>query len=126
MEAGFVLGLITGLTYGLLAVGIVLIFKANRFINLAHAQLGAVSALLLARLVLSNHWSWWTAFPTVVAVGVVTGLLIERVVVRPMLARKRNGVSLLLVTIGVAQLLLALTYVKGVNPSTTDLYRKGY
>ena len=40
MTAGLVLGFITGLTYGLLAVGIVLIFRANRFINMAHAQLG--------------------------------------------------------------------------------------
>ena len=106
MEAGFVLGIITGLTYGLLAVGIVLIFKANRFINLAHAQLGALSALLLGRFVLDDGWSWWVAFPVVLAVGVGTGLLIERLVVRPMLERKRHGVSLLLVSIGVAQILL--------------------
>src|SRR2546421_4542577 len=92
VTAGLVLGLITGLTYGLLAVGIVLIFKANKFINLAHAQLGAVSALLLGRLVLENGWSWWAAFPLVVAVGVAVGLVVERTVIRPMLKRKRNAV----------------------------------
>jgi ABC-type branched-subunit amino acid transport system ATPase component/ABC-type branched-subunit amino acid transport system permease subunit len=126
MQAGFVLGIITGLTYGLLAVGIVLIFKANRFINLAHAQLGTLSALLLGRFVLDDGWSWWVAFPVVVGVGIGTGLLVERLVVRPMLARKRQGVSLLLVSIGVAQLLLALTYVKSFGPSSTSLYREGY
>src|SRR5689334_1653886 len=106
MTAGLILGVITGLTYGLLAVGIVLIFKANRFINLAHAQLGTLSALLLARFVLNNGWSWWIAFPVVVGVGVGTALVIERFVVRPMLRKKRHTVSLLLVTVGVAQLLL--------------------
>src|SRR5260221_6594994 len=126
LTAGLLLGFITGLTYGLLAVGIVLIFKANRFINLAHAQLGAVSALLLARLVLNDGWSWWVAFPAVIAVGIAVGLLVERVIIRPMLVRKRHTVSLLLVTIGVAELLLALTYVKSLSPSTTALYRKGY
>ena len=35
MTSGLILGFITGLTYGLLAVGIVLIYKANRFINVA-------------------------------------------------------------------------------------------
>src|SRR5437764_7970688 len=110
MEAGFVLGIITGLTYGLLAVGIVLIFKANRFINLAHAQLGTLSALLLGRFVLEDGWSWWAAFPTVIAVGVVIALVVERLIIQPMLRRRRHAVSLLLVSIGVAQLLLAITY----------------
>src|SRR5438270_7301723 len=99
MEAGSVLGIITGCTYGLLAVGIVLIFKANRFINLAHAQLGTLSALLLGRFVLEDGWSWWVAFPVVLAVGILTGLFVERVIIRPMLARRRQGASLLLVSI---------------------------
>jgi ABC-type branched-subunit amino acid transport system ATPase component/ABC-type branched-subunit amino acid transport system permease subunit len=126
MLTGVVLGVVTGLTYGLLAVGIVLIFKTNRFINIAHAQLGALSALLLGRFVLTNGWSWWLAFPVVLVVGALTGLIIERLVVRPMLARKRKGISLLLVSIGVAQLLLALTYVKQLGPDGTELYAKGY
>ena len=126
MQTGLVLGAITGVTYGLLAVGIVLIYKTNRFINIAHAQLGALSALLLGRLVLNNGWSWWLAFPVVLALGAAIGLLIERLVVRPMVARKRKGVSLLLVSIGVAQLLLAVTYVKQLGPDSSKLYAKGY
>lgn len=126
MTSGLILGVLTGLTYGLLAVGIVLIFKANRFINLAHAQLGALSALLLARLVLDNGWSWWISFPVVVALGVVTALAVERFVVRPMVKRKRHSTSLLLVTVGVSQLLLALTYVKGLAPDLTKINREGY
>lgn len=43
------IGLITGLIYALLAIGLVLIYKASRFINFAHGQIGAFSALLLAR-----------------------------------------------------------------------------
>jgi ABC-type branched-subunit amino acid transport system ATPase component/ABC-type branched-subunit amino acid transport system permease subunit len=126
MTSGLILGFITGLTYGLLAVGIVLIYKANRFINVANAQLGTVSALLLAKFVLDDGWSWWIAFPVVIGVGVGIGLLIERVIIRRMLSRKRHSVSLLLVSIGVAQLLLALTYVKGIGPSSTALFRDGY
>ena len=126
MSAGLILGAITGLTYGLLAVGIVLIFKANRFINVAHAQLGTLSALLLGRFVLDDGWSWWVAFPTVIAVGVLAALVVERLVIRPMLKRRRHAVSLLLVSIGVAQLLLALTYIQGIGPNNTTLYQKGY
>lgn len=43
MNAGTaVLGLLNGLTIGLLAVGLELVYKSNRFVNLAHAQLGAL------------------------------------------------------------------------------------
>jgi branched-subunit amino acid ABC-type transport system permease component len=57
-----VLGLINGLIIGLLAVGFVLVYKANRFLNLAHAQLGAVAALLLAKVVNDWHWGFWPSF----------------------------------------------------------------
>ena len=38
------LGAIVGLSYGLLATGLVLVYRAQRIINLAHAQLGVVGA----------------------------------------------------------------------------------
>ena len=49
-----VLGGVNGLDVALLALGLVLIFKAGRFVNFAHAQLGVVSSLLLAKFVLAN------------------------------------------------------------------------
>src|SRR3954454_6591268 len=126
MTAGLVLGFITGLTYGLLAVGIVLVFRASKFINIAHAQLGTVSALLLGRLVLDNGWSYWLAAPFALVVGVVIALVVERFIVRPMLRRRSNTLSLLLVSVGVAQLLLALTYIPRLGPSNDALYKAGY
>ena len=39
-----VLGAITGMTYGLLAAGLVLIFRTNKIINFAHGQIGAFGA----------------------------------------------------------------------------------
>ena len=65
-----VLGLLNGLLIGLLAVGLVLVYKSNRFLNLAHAQLGAVPALLLAKLAVDWGWSWWVGFVVCVAIGV--------------------------------------------------------
>ena len=70
MTEAVALGVIDGLTIGLLAVGIVLVYKANRFINLAHAQLGTLSAVLLAKFVLDWGLSWWLAFPVAVGIGI--------------------------------------------------------
>ena len=111
-----VLGVLNGLTIGLLAVGFVLVYKANRFLNLAHGQLGTLSAVLLAKFVLDNGWSWWVAFGVAIVIGLATGLLVERLFVGPLRARTSSPVTLLLLSLGVSQLLLALTYIPRLAP----------
>ena len=56
-ESGFdfgidrlVIGLFTGLTYGLLAVGLVLVYRSSRFVNFAHGSIGAFGASVLGAL----------------------------------------------------------------------------
>jgi ABC-type branched-subunit amino acid transport system ATPase component/ABC-type branched-subunit amino acid transport system permease subunit len=124
--SGIVLGVVTGLTTGMLAVGLVLVYKSSRFINLAHGQLGALSAVLVATLVVDAGWSWWLAVPVAVVVGVLLALAVERFLVRPLRRQKRRGLSMLLVTIGIGQLLLALTYIPLFAPDPTKLSRESY
>ena len=112
----WVLGVLNGLTIGLLAVGLVLVYKSNRFLNLAHAQLGTLSALFVAKWVLDWRWSWWVAFILAVAVGVLTGFVVERFLVAPLRARSSSPIRLLLLSLGVSQLLLALTYIPSLSP----------
>ena len=113
-----VLGLLNGLIIALLAVGFVLIYKANRFLNLAGAQLGVLSAVLLLKVVNDWHWNWWASFTGCVAVGIVTGLLVERFFVGPVRRKTKAPVRLLILTIGVSQVLLALTYIPGLAPAS--------
>src|SRR5438874_7027423 len=98
MSETLVLGAINGLTIGLLAVGLALVYKSNRFINLAHAQLGTLSALFLGKLVLTLHWNWWVAFALSVAAGIVVGIVVERLFVRPLRVRGASPITLLLLT----------------------------
>src|SRR5690349_13952317 len=104
-----VLGILNGLTIGLLAVGFVLVYKSNRFLNLAHAQLGTLSAVLVAKWVIDWGWNWWLAYTLAIAVGIATGLAVERFLVRPLRERSTSPIRLLLLSLGVSQLLLALT-----------------
>src|SRR3954453_16461087 len=106
----FVLGILNGLTIGLLAVGLVLVYKSNRFLNLAHAQLGTLSALLVAKWVLDWGWNWWVAFIVAVVVGVGTGVVVERFLVSRLRERSSSPTRLLLLSLGISQLLLAITY----------------
>src|SRR5439155_6450788 len=126
MSEAVVLGAINGLTIGLLAVGLVLVYKANRFINLAHAQLGTLSAALLAKWIIDWGVSWWLAFPAAVVLGILTGLAVERWVIRPLRARSKSTETLLLVTIGVAQLLLALVFIPALRPNNNKLEAQGF
>jgi ABC-type branched-subunit amino acid transport system ATPase component/ABC-type branched-subunit amino acid transport system permease subunit len=120
MSAGaLVLGLLNGLTIGLLAVGLVLVYKSNRFLNLAHAQLGTLSAMLLAKAVLDWSWNFWVAAVAAVALAVVTGLVIDRFIVSPLRRRTKSTMRLLLVSLGVSQLLLALTFIPDLSPDTS-------
>src|SRR5919106_795607 len=111
-----VIGVLNGLTIGLLAVGLVLVYKSNKFLNLAHAQLGTLSALLLAKWVLDWGWGWWAAFILAVVVGIATGLLVERFFVGRLRAKTSSPVRLLLLSLGISQLLLALTYIPDLGP----------
>lgn len=124
MTPTLVAGTLTGLSYALLAIGLVLVYKAARFLNLAHAQLGIVSALLLAKLVSDAGWNYWVAFAVAVAAGVAVGVLAEVLIVRRV--KDRTPLTLLLTSLGIAQLLLALTYVQRLAPNARTLAREGY
>ena len=111
-----ILGVLNGLTIGLLAVGLVLVYKSNRFLNLAHAQLGTLSALLLAKWVLDWGWNFWVALAVAVVVGIATGVLVERFLVGPLRRKTKSPIRLLLLSLAVSQLLLALTYIPKLGP----------
>jgi ABC-type branched-subunit amino acid transport system ATPase component/ABC-type branched-subunit amino acid transport system permease subunit len=100
-------------------VGFVLVYRANRFLNLAHAQLGVLSAVLLLKVVNDWGWNWWVSLVPCVIVGIGTGLLVERFIIAPVRRRTKSPVRLLILTIGVSQVLLAITYVPGLIPTST-------
>lgn len=102
------LGLITGLSYGLLAVGIILVYRSSRVLNLAHGEIGALAAAVVAVLVNDNGWSYWTAALAALVVAGILGGLVELVVIRRLAAAPR--LIVLVATMGVAQLFLFTTY----------------
>src|SRR5688572_22583188 len=124
MTGTLILGVITGLTFGLLSMGLVFVYKAARFVNLAHAQLGVLGAVLLAKLVVDHGWPYWAGFAVAIATGTGIGVLSERLVIRKL--RSRSPLSLLLATLGLAQVLLAVTYLKQIAPDQLTLQQVGY
>ncbi|HVM52064.1 MAG TPA: ATP-binding cassette domain-containing protein [Acidimicrobiales bacterium] len=120
----FVIGLVTGLTYAILAVGLVLIYRSTRVINFAHGQLGAASALLLAKLVNDHGVSWWLAFPLALVLAAGVGAAAEALVIRRLETAARTTV--MIATIGLAQILFAVSFWSVVRPDTNRLAQVGY
>ena len=104
--AVILLGVIIGMTYGLLAVGLVLIYRTNRIINFAHGQIGAFAAAFFGLAAVTWHFPYWVAFPVALGVGAGTGAAAEAGVVR----RLRNAPRIMSVvaTLGVGTLLVSL------------------
>jgi ABC-type branched-subunit amino acid transport system ATPase component/ABC-type branched-subunit amino acid transport system permease subunit len=112
-------GLIDGLSIGLLAIGVVLIYRSSRVINFAVGALGAFSAALLALLVVEYHWSYWTAALVAILAGGAFAAAVEMTVITRLFRAPR--VIVLVATIGIAQLALAAqTALPGLKDISVD------
>jgi ABC-type branched-subunit amino acid transport system ATPase component/ABC-type branched-subunit amino acid transport system permease subunit len=122
--AVLILGLTTGLTYAILSIGLMLIYKSARFVNFAHGQLGALSALLVAKAVNDRNVNYWLALVLALALAAAVAALVELVVVRRLFDGPR--LVLMVATIGVAQLLYAVSFLKQLRPDPLRLVQQGY
>src|SRR3954469_4128607 len=93
------IGVVPGLTYAVLAAGLVLVYRATRVINFAHGEIGAFGAAVLAKVVLDWHWNFFIALAAVLVIGGALGAAVELGVVRRLFKAPR--LILLVATIGV-------------------------
>ena len=77
-------GLVTGSVYSLVALGLTLIFGTMHVPNFAHGQLFMFGAYLSYALVMRAGLHYWAAMAVAVAVLVVAGAALERLVFRPL------------------------------------------
>jgi ABC-type branched-subunit amino acid transport system ATPase component/ABC-type branched-subunit amino acid transport system permease subunit len=98
------LGSIIGITYGLLAVGLVLVYRSNRIINFAHGEVGAFAAAIFGLLTVKYGLPYYLILPLGLLVGAATGAAAEVGVVR----RLRNAPKLMSIvaTLGIGQFLV--------------------
>jgi branched-chain amino acid transport system permease protein len=90
-------GLATGSTFGLLALALVLIYRATEVVNLAQGQMAMFSAYIAWQLI---HWGlpWWPAAILTLLISFVGGVGIERLIIRPV--EGHSLVTVVIVTIG--------------------------
>ena len=96
-------GLIIGALTALVAVGMVLIYRANRIINFAQADLGFAPAVLAFLLMTESGVPWGIAAAAGLAAAVGLGAVTERLVIRRFFRAPRLLVTI--ATIGLSQVL---------------------
>lgn len=115
------IGLATGALYGLVALGLVLVYKGSRVFNFAQGEFGTVGAFVtyvfLEQLL---KVPYWVALPLGLLGAVLMGLIMERIVVRPLMNSPR--ITLLVATIAFAlftvgiEIVLFLPEAKSLRP----------
>ena len=99
-------GIVLGMLTALLALGLALVYRANRVLNFAQADLGSVPTSFAVGLVVFSHWPYPLGFVIGLVIAVVLGAVVELIFVR----RFRNASRLVLTvaTLGITQLLVVL------------------
>jgi branched-chain amino acid transport system permease protein len=100
------LGIATGAWVGLVAVGIVLVYKSSRILNFAQAEFGTFALYIYWALVPERGWPWPAGWAVAIGVMALTGFAFERLVVRQM--GDASKVALSVSTVGLFFLLSAL------------------
>jgi branched-chain amino acid transport system permease protein len=75
-------GLANGCIYGSVALALVMIYQATHHINFAQGEMATFSTFIAWALIQAG-WSYWLAFLATVAISFAGGLLIQRLILRP-------------------------------------------
>ncbi len=101
--SSLMVGLFTGSLSALIAVGLVLVYRANRIVNFAQGELGGLAAVLAASLIVGPGWGFFPAMVVGLLAALILGAVIEVLIIRRF--AKAPRLLLTVATIGIGQLL---------------------
>lgn len=105
-----IIGLVTGATYGLIAIGVVLVYKGTRVFNFAQGEFGTLAAFAIYFLTIQQfELPYWLATIIAIMLVVAIGLLMERLMVRPLMDAPR--ITVLVATIAFTLLSIGIEIV---------------
>ena len=113
------LGVVYGSVTALGAFGLILVYRANRFINFAHGALGSMVGVLAIGLVKVHGLNFWAALVLAVLVGGLVGGIIEVTTIRRF--QKSSRLIATVASIGLAQALGGLELIGSKHEGFTAL-----
>ncbi len=110
-------GISQGCIYGLIALGFVLIYKATETVSFAQGELMMLGAFAGLAAMTFLGFAFWLAIVCAIAGMALFGVLIERVVIRPILGQP--AFSIIMLTIGIGYVARGLiTMIPGIGTET--------
>ena len=100
-----VIGIATGGIFASLALALVLIYNAMGLVNFAQGEM-AMFATFIAYALIQRGMSYWIALPVTLVLAFLGGILIQRLVIRPV--ERAPILTLVIVTLGLATLVNGL------------------
>jgi branched-chain amino acid transport system permease protein len=95
-------GVVYGTVTALLAMGLILIYRTNRFINFAYGSMGSFAGVTAIALHLEKGVNFFVALAVGIVIGALTGILVDLIVRR---FRNTSRLILTVASIGIAQVL---------------------
>jgi branched-chain amino acid transport system permease protein len=95
-------GIASGAIFASLALALVLIYNAMGLVNFAQGEMAMV-ATFIAFTLIDHGLNYWIAFPLTLGIAFAGGILIQRIVIRPV--ERSPVLTLVIVTLGLATLL---------------------
>jgi branched-chain amino acid transport system permease protein len=99
-------GLANGCIYGSIALALVMIYQSTHHINFAQGEMATFSTFVAWALIQAG-WPYWAAFFATIAASFVAGLLIQRLILRPV--EKAPVLTNVIVFIGLLLIVNALS-----------------
>jgi branched-chain amino acid transport system permease protein len=113
-------GVAQGCIYGLIALGFVLIYKATETVSFAQGDLMMVGAFGGLAAMTALGFPFWMAVPAAIAAMGLFGVVLERLVIRPILGQP--AFSIVMLTIGVGYVLRGvITMIPNIGTDTHTL-----
>lgn len=96
-------GLATGSVYALTAIAVVVVFRNTRTINLAQGDFGMIAAFMGILFIKEFDLNYYVMLPLVVLCSMALGILVERIVMRPI--ADSDWLTLFTATLGIYYIL---------------------
>jgi len=93
-------GISQGCVYGLIALGFVLIYKATEMVNFAQGDIMMLGAYVAITFITIWDWPYYWAVPATIAVMALVGVVLERILLRPMIGEPHFAVLMLTIGLG--------------------------
>ena len=93
-------GISQGCVYGLIALGFVLIYKATEMVNFAQGDIMMLGAYVAITFITIWDWPYYWAVPAAIAVMALVGVVLERILLRPMIGEPHFAVLMLTIGLG--------------------------